>query len=306
MEHTFPEKDIAVAAKLIGKLAAAQAEFGRIKEDFENVSAEYIAAKKKTEVRGAYIDVLAEIAQEIGEEIDPHENESLGELESRMEKSREVHDALQKEISRLTELADKLKSNSPELYELAASYGKGEESPQKPKKEAPAPEPAAPRPQVDRNPAKLKEVFELDRLKANRQLKKRGNVSPTLVFDAFNVIQLVKRYQPNAFRSLDECRDVLVCDLDYLAGQLGIPISVVFDTAYATQEKIENELKILASNSRTSPDKSAGDRQIIRLLEEAQLERKPMVLVTNDASLTRDAHPTGAILLTLQEVFRDA
>lgn len=308
MGHAYPEKDVDVAAKLIQKLGAAEDDYVKAKADYDSASEHFDGIKAKTEVRSAYYDILTDIAAEVGAELDPHDTGSLKELESKIAEAKSRLDTKRVESDRLKALAEKLSSNAPDLFALAAEKAKSAPATPSPAPAQPEPpaEPPKKREPVDRNPAKLKEVFELDRLKANRQLKKRGNTFPKIVFDAFNIIQLVKRYHVDPFKSLDQARDILVCDLDFLSGELGIPVAVEFDTAYATDEAVANALSIHANSARTSPDKSASDRQILRLLEEAQLERRPVVLVTNDVPLSREGAALSAIHLTLSEVFKDA
>ncbi len=318
MQNGFPEKDVQVAARLIEKLANASEELSKIQAEFDDASKEHDALRNESETRGAYIDVLKEIASELGEEVDDHDPSKFDEFEIRIKELRESLDKIKSEKDRLQELADKLKTSSPDLFEFASSGISKTQSAQKKtgktsksqsiRADEPAEKPAAgvEIPPIERNPFELQSVFELVSLRQNAQLRRRGTIEPTIIFDAFNMTQVLNRYNTNPMFGTDYPRNRMVCDIDFLAGEVNLPCVIVFDSQFNPTEEIKNRVSISSVTGRTGPDKAASNRQILRLVEEAQVERRPAILVTNDVPLSREAAALGAINLTLQEVFTEA
>lgn len=318
MDRAFPEKDVQVIARLLGKLEVATSDFAKAKAEFDSVNQEYEALRSHADTRGSYIDVLKEIASELGEEIEEHDFSTLESLEQKVNELKDSLNAKKAEAEKLGELAEKLKASSPDIYDYVVSTLSATASTQKkPSKSSKSTvventnsdtnsKAAFELPTISRSPEELQSVFEMDALRQNPQLKRRGTVEPTVIFDAFNITQLLKRYNTDPVFGTDHPRNQLVCDLDYMSGEIQLPFVVVFDTQFVPSEDIHNRVTISSVPGRTSPDKAASNRMILRLIEEAQLERKPIVLVTNDVPLSREAASLGAINLTLQEVFSDA
>ena len=318
MERNYPEKDVKVAARLIEKLSAAQIALANTQSEYDEASEEYESHRTTTDVRGSYIDVLKEIASELGEEVDDHDAAQVEALAEKVAKLSESLAGKTAEVERLFALAEKLKASSPDLYEYASGQISSPASSKKTKKENDSanstektePAQASTRvfeaPPIDKDPSKLRNVFELAALKQNPQLRRRGKVEPTIVCDAYNMIQLIGRYKAASMSGIDYARNLMISDLDFLSGEIQLPITVVFDTDFQPGTEIDNRVSLLSVSSRTSPDKAASDRQILRFIEEAQLERKPVLLVTNNVPLSREAATLGAINLTLQEVFTEA
>lgn len=318
MAEGIPDKDIEVAASLLAKLASVESESEKLKSELTSVKTKHDELAKMGKVRGSYIDVLKEIAAEVGGDVEEHDASEVETLKSRLSELSGTLKESKAELARLSGLAERLKESSHDFFKLAderakskktdaaAAQGVGKEKFSPSVKNANFAVEMEPPDLKLRDPLTLMSIFEIERLRKNRNLKSRGKVSPTLILDATNIIYLVKRYNPELVGGLDRARDILLCDADSLSGDLDLDILVVFDSEFEPTEKSQNQMTMLQCEGRKEPDKEASNRQIHRYIEEAQITRRPVILVSNDLDLTRDIAPLGAVNLTLQEVFKDA
>jgi len=331
MVDKFPDKDVLIAARLIRKLAEAQGKLAGAEEDFKTLSSELDHHRSKQEARDAYINVLQEIADEIGEDVEKSDLQAIKSLEAKMKQHSDELENAKKEAKRLEKLADKLKAGAPELFKIAEKKAEKEPIEEKEKNQV-KPEKNTYEEDTSNDESDVKVVdrildwdpalsrsdnavqatdadqlphdfIKIEAVRANKNIFKPDSAPPLIVFDALNIMDRIGRYKPNPIRDLRSARDLLISDLDSLCAKLGIPVNVVFDTPHKSIAKIKSQLGIHSGAGRTTPDKAASDRQILRLIEEAQLEHKPVAIVTDDVSLSRDAASVGAVHLELRDVF---
>jgi predicted RNA-binding protein with PIN domain len=333
MTTDFPDKDVQVAFRLLEKLTLSREELVQARNAYEVVSDSCEKHRSLISTRTGYLDILEEVAEAIGETVEPENNTELVGLENQLSEAKTRFDAASKELQRLRMLAEKLRSQAPKLWSLAEDrFGQPVElyyeatdsavdSVEKNESESDDEsevnvvdrilnwKPDAAEATAQQPERKTVDSFELARnfntglLQGARFQNRMVDARLTIVFDAPNIIETVKRYEVDESGGIEGARRKLVNDIGALCAEMKFYSVVVFDTPYTHEGPYIQDLEVQFAN-RKSPDKPASNRQILRTIEEHHLEKKPVALVTDDLTLSRDAATIGAIIIDNDELFR--
>src|SRR3990172_3661540 len=119
MAADFPEKDVQVAFRLLEKLTHSRDAVVQTRDDYEAASDAYDKNSALKSTRTSYMDILEEIAEAVGETVEPEDHSELAELERKVSEAKTALDTASKEYQRLRALAEKLRSQAPKLWSLA-------------------------------------------------------------------------------------------------------------------------------------------------------------------------------------------
>lgn len=330
MASEIPEKDIQVAVRLLEKLATARTEQSVAKNEFDTLSDEHEEYRRSIDARTNYLDVLSEVAEAVGEEIEPDNDDAFEELTKKLEESKVKLESLDKKAARLRELAEKLKDQAPGLWDGALeAYGKPFDLDEdteyiRPKAhssrnryeqeeetnvevvdqilnwKSDQAEPVPPL--VIEDGFDRSAFFNLDLLESPR-LQHRSDQKPLIVLDALDIFKKVTRYDTESAGGIDNAHIRFLSDLDFLSGHWELPLTPVFDAPFELDRPLAHEVIIKSANVKPS-DKAAVNRQIMRIVEEELVGKKSVALVTDDLSLSRDAALIGAIIIDIDELYR--
>jgi hypothetical protein len=330
MASEIPDKDIQVAVRLIEKLASTRDERSKIKIEYDNLANEHDEHRRTKDARTNYLDVLSEVAQAVGEEIEPDNDETFNELTIKLDEYKNKLESASKETLRLRDLAEKLSNQAPNLWNAALNaYGKQIDLDIESDSERIEAKPVKNRYERDEDtnveivdqilnwksdkpdfltPCVIEDGFDrstffnLDLL-ASPRLQNRSDQKPLFVFDSIDIFKNVDRYKKETSGDLVIARSRFLSDLDFLSGNWEITAIPVFDIPFEPEKPMVHEVEIKSANLK-SADKAALNRQILRIIEEELLGKKPVALVTDDLTLSRDAALIGAVIVDIDELYR--
>ncbi len=329
MSNELPKKDIQIAAILLEKLEAARSIQSKVNTEYELIAENHRLCKIAKDARTNYLAVLSEVADAVGEKIESDSDVQFVELTKSLDDAKARLDLATKESLRLNELAMKLRDKAPQLWKEAIKEfghtvllnGDELESSGNHSLEMQEQEYDSDVEVVDQildwksdsvetsPPGMIDDGFDRSsflnlNILESPHLQHRSEQKPIFVLDSVDIFSNVQRYDLNNEGGPKISRKRFLSDLDFLSGQLDVHIICVLDEHFEPPVKLFNEVVITAVNLK-SPDKAAVNRQILRIIEEELLSKKPVVLVSDDLSLTRDAQMLGAIIVDLDVFYKE-